>query len=121
VITAMNGVFVEGLEVIFIVLAIAHGSQSKLMGAVFGAIVAFVLVALLGFALRSPLTRVPENALKMMVGIILSSLGTLWVGEGIGVTWPLGDRAVVLLAVFYVIVAWAGVQMAARLRAARPA
>jgi len=91
--TAFNGVVVEGLEVVFIVVAV--GASSNSLGlATAGACVAGAIVVVLAFALREPLTRVPANTLKFVVGIMLASLGTLWLGEGLGVAWPGDDLSV---------------------------
>jgi uncharacterized membrane protein len=89
VLTAFNGVIVEGLEIVFIVLAVG-ASSSSLGLATLGAAVAGAIVIGLALALREPLARVPANTLKFIVGLMLASLGTLWLGEGFGVHWP-GD------------------------------
>ncbi|MGB8264925.1 MAG: hypothetical protein WCE44_01205 [Candidatus Velthaea sp.] len=89
VLTAFNGVVLEGVEVVFIVVAVGASSNSLGLAAL-GAGVAGLVVVALALVLREPLTRVPENALKFAVGLMLSSLGTLWLGEGLGVAWP-GD------------------------------
>jgi uncharacterized membrane protein len=62
-----------------------------------GALAALALVILLGVALHRPLARLPENALKFTVGVLLSAFGTFWAGEGIGVVWPGGDGALAAL------------------------
>jgi uncharacterized membrane protein len=103
-ITAFNGVLIEGIEVVFIVVAVGSTAR-RLDSAVAGAAAALVAVAALGLLLRHPLSKIPENALKMIVGIMLTSLGTLWTGEGIGLTWPFGDWAVVAMAILYFVVA----------------
>jgi uncharacterized membrane protein len=89
VLTAFNGVVIEGLEIVFIVLAVG-ASSSSLGLATLGAGVAGAIVIGLALVLREPLARVPANTLKFIVGLMLSSLGTLWLGEGLGVDWP-GD------------------------------
>ena len=53
---------------------------------------ALVAVVIIGFVVRKPLSRVPENTLKFTVGVMLTSFGTFWAGEGIGIDWP-GDEA----------------------------
>ncbi|HET7092645.1 MAG TPA: hypothetical protein VFI22_04180, partial [Thermomicrobiales bacterium] len=84
---AFKGMFLEGLEVAFIVLT--FGVQAGRFGpSVAGALAAFVVVALVGLAVHRPLTRAPENAIKFTVGIALTTFGTFWAGEGIGVAWP---------------------------------
>ena len=112
---AFNGVFIEGIEVIFIVLTLgAVGHQ--LVPAVAGAGAAAVLVILLGLVARHPLTRVPENALKLAVGGLVSAFGTLWVGEGLGIEWPGGVWTPVLLSLGYFAVAALGVALARGVR-----
>lgn len=102
--TAFNGVFLEGLEVVFIVIGL--GAAGKQMGAAtVGAIVAAVLVIGAGVALHQPLKVVPENTMKFVVGIMLTSFGTLWLGEGLGVKWWHGDFFIPILVVGYIIVA----------------
>ena len=91
--TSFNGVFLEGVEVVFIVVAL--GGLRDLQAAVIGAVLSMVVVIAVGIALRHPLTQVPENTMKYVVGIMLTSFGTFFAGEGIGVDWWNGD--VVLL------------------------
>ena len=97
---AFNGTFLEGVEVVFIVVAVG-GSGGRLVLAAIGGIAAAVVVAALGFALRHPLARVPENLLKLSVGVMLTSLGTFWTLEGMGYSWPLDAGSIVVLAVLY--------------------
>lgn len=82
----------EGLEVIFIVLALGAASSQALHSAIIGAGLALVLVVGTGVALKKPLTRVPENTLKASVACLLVSFGIFWSVEGFGATWP-GDAA----------------------------
>jgi uncharacterized membrane protein len=97
---ALKGVFLEGLEVVFIVIAV--GGTSKSLGiAVAGGLLAMVVVAAIGVVVRKPLAQVPENTLKYAVGIILTSIGTFWAGEGMGATWPLDFVSIAGLAVIY--------------------
>ena len=92
-IAACKAVVIEGVEVIFIVIAVGAG-RGLLAPASLGAAAACLAVLSLGVAVRRPLARVPENALKFGVGVLLSSFGVLWTGEGLGVGWPGGDFAV---------------------------
>lgn len=78
----------EGLEVIFIVIAVGAGGSGLLLPASAGALAALILVALLGWAVHRPLAAVPENPLKLVVGVLLTAFGTFWLGEGIGLRWP---------------------------------
>jgi uncharacterized membrane protein len=101
-VASFKAVLLEGVEVVFIVIAVgaAHG-QTLYAG--LGALAAFVLVMLIGLAVHRPLARVPENSLKFVVGLMLTSFGVFWTGEGLGAEWPGADLA--LLAIFAVIAA----------------
>ena len=94
-IAAFQAVVIEGLEVVFIVGAVGSPSPGLLEPAVLGALAALVLVAVLGAVLHGPLTRVPQNTLKRLIGAVLAGLGTFWIGEGAGLGWP-GDDAAIL-------------------------
>ncbi|MDF2389272.1 COG4280 domain-containing protein [Nostoc ellipsosporum NOK] len=115
-VASFKAVLLEGVEVVFIVIAVgaAHGQTFY---ASMGALAAFVLVMLIGFAVHRPLARVPENALKFVVGLMLTSFGIFWTGEGMGAEWPGADLA--LLAIF-AIVALAAFAMVRWLRVAYP-
>ncbi len=93
---AFKGVLLEGLEVVFIVLT--FGANAKNVGlATIAAGCAVVLVAAAGFAVRAPLARVPENTMKFVVGIMLTSFGVFWGGEGAGAHWPGSDAALLVI------------------------
>lgn len=98
--TSFNGVFLEGLEVVFIVIALGGTSRN---GAVIGAILSAVVVLAVGVMFRAPLTRVPENAMKYVVGVMLTTFGTFFAGEGVGVEWWDADLSLVSLVAFYAI------------------
>jgi len=89
---AFKGVFLEGLEVAFIVLTFGS-TQGSIPLAVAGAAGALVVVAGVGLAVRAPLTRVPENAMKFAVGVMLTTFGIFWGAEGAGADWPGSDAA----------------------------
>ena len=91
-----KGVLLEGLEVVFIVITFGD-NQRNLGAAVIGAAAAVIVVTVTGIAVRAPLSRVPENALKFAVGIMLTSFGTFWGAEGAGVSWPGNDAALLVL------------------------
>ncbi|HXA46498.1 MAG TPA: hypothetical protein VNW52_02625 [Burkholderiaceae bacterium] len=104
VFSAFKIVMLEGLEVVFIVIALGAGGQ--MTPAAIGALAALLLVVVLGFLVHRPLSMVPENALKMTVGIIVTGFGTYWVGEGIQLAWPGDDWAVIGLSVMYAVIAY---------------
>ncbi|MGA2042146.1 MAG: hypothetical protein ABSG83_02120 [Roseiarcus sp.] len=91
--TAGKAVVVEGVEVVFIVLAVGAG-RGLLVPAGLGALAACALVAAIGALIRRPLAHIPENALKFCVGVLLSAFGVFWTGEALGVAWPGADLAV---------------------------
>ena len=98
---AFKGVFLEGLEVWLIVVALGmKGNPSVAVGA---AAAAFVVVAAVGLAVRAPLKRVPENAIKFVVGAMIVSFGTFWTLESLGGegAWPLGDWSLLVLVAFF--------------------
>ena len=93
---AFKGVLLEGLEVVFIVLT--FGANAKNVGlATIAAGCAVVLVVAAGVAVRAPLARVPENTMKFVVGIMLTSFGIFWGGEGAGANWPGSDAALLVI------------------------
>ena len=105
---AFKGVLLEGLEVVFIVIAFGS-AQGELGLAILGAVAAFVLVVIAGLLAHEPLSRVPENTIKFAVGLLLTSFGCFWAAEGVGVDWPGGRgltarRHRVLRSVSYVLV-----------------
>jgi uncharacterized membrane protein len=95
----------EGIEVVFIVLAIGAGGAGLLAPASLGALAALLLVLVLGLAIHRPLASIPENSLKFVVGILLSAFGTFWVGEGLGISWPGADWAILGLAIGFLFTA----------------
>ena len=97
---ALKGVFLEGLEVVFIVIAVG-GTGHGFPAAIAGGVVAAVVVAGAGVIVRKPLARVPENTLKYGVGVILTSLGTFWAAEGMGAHWPLDFVSILGLVAIY--------------------
>src|SRR5579863_10024387 len=104
-VVAFKGVFLEGLEVVVIVLTLGAASHRLgLAAAAAGA--AVVVVGAVGAVVARQLAGVPENAMKMAVGLMLVSFGTFWAGEGIGVNWPGADLAIPVLVGAYGVVAW---------------
>lgn len=112
-ITAFKAVVLEGLEVVFIVIAVGAG-RGLLVPAALGALSACALVSVAGIIVHKPLARVPENTLKFGVGIMLSSFGVFWTGEGLGVDWPGHDAAILAFVAIFVAVGLASIRLAAR-------
>ena len=110
--TALKAVLLEGLEVVFIVIAVG-AARGLLWPASLGAIAACGIVLLIGIVVHKPLSQVPENALKFGVGVMLSAFGVFWTGEGLGIPWPGEDLAILeFVAIFLV----TGIVLAAFLR-----
>src|SRR5438445_6752484 len=116
-ITTFKAVLLEGLEVVFIVIALGSG-RGMLIPASVGAVAACLAVAAVGLIVHRPLARVPENTLKFAVGIMLSAFGVFWTGEGLGVAWPGGDLAIVGFAAMFLAVSGTAVVLARRPRQA---
>jgi uncharacterized membrane protein len=106
---AFKGVFLEGLEVVFIVVTFG-ATQGHTGAAALAALAALVVVAGVGAVVHRPLTRVPENTLKFVVGIMLTSFGLFWSAEGAGARWPGND--LFILAVIAMTAAVAGATVA---------
>jgi uncharacterized membrane protein len=100
---AFKGVLLEGLEVVFIV--IAFGSAEGHLGlAAAGAVAALVVVLVAGLLAKGPLSRVPENTIKFAVGLLLTSFGCFWAAEGAGVDWPGDELSLLGVIAFFVVV-----------------
>ena len=111
---AFKGVFLEGTEVVLIVVSLG-ASQGRLGLAALSAGVAAVVVAGVGVLVARQLSEVPENTIKTVVGVMLTSFGVFWVGEGAGVRWPGSDLAILGLVAFFVLVTLAGTAFMRRL------
>jgi uncharacterized membrane protein len=114
---AFKGVLLEGLEVVFIVVTFGS-TQGRLGLAAAAAVAAVVLVVAVGLVVRAPLARVPENSLKFGVGVLLTSFGIFWAGEGAGVSWPGSDLAILGIIGYLALVSLALVRVLRRRRAA---
>ena len=112
-VTSFKAVLLEGLEVVFIVIAVGAG-RGMLVPAGAGALAACLLIGGFGFFVRRPLARVPENTLKFAVGVMLSAFGLFWTGEGLGVAWPGADLVILAFAALFLIVALAAVAFVRR-------
>lgn len=103
---AFKGVFLEGTEVVLIVISLG-AAQHKLGLAALAAAAALLLVAIVGLVVARQLSEVPENTIKTIVGVMLTSFGVFWVGEGAGVHWPGNDLAIPVLVGFFAVVYFA--------------
>jgi uncharacterized membrane protein len=103
---SFKGVFLEGLEVAFIVVTFgaAHDDFPLMVAS---ALAALVVVAAVGAVVHKPLSQVPENTMKFGVGLMLTSFGTFWGGEGAGAHWPGGDGAILVVIAVYAAIAFA--------------
>jgi uncharacterized membrane protein len=93
---SFKGTFLEGLEVVFIALTFGSNQRNVPLAAA-AAAAAVLVVTCVGAALRAPLARVPENSLKFVVGVMLTSFGVFWGGEGVHARWPGGDTALLVI------------------------
>ena len=114
---AFKGVLLEGLEVVFIVIAFGS-AQGHLGLAAAGAAAAFVVVVTAGVVVQGPLSRVPENTIKFVVGVMLTSFGCFWGAEGAGVDWPGDELALLGVIAFFSVVSILLVRALRRRRAA---
>ena len=110
---SFKGVFLEGLEVAFIVLTFGS-TQKNIPLAAAGAAVAIVLVAVVGILARAPLARVPENTMKFTVGVMLTTFGIFWGAEGAGAHWPGSDAAILGVLAFVLALSFAMVALLRR-------
>ena len=99
-VASFKAVLLERLEVVFIVIALSAG-RGVLLPVSAAAFAACLVVAASGIVVHRPLTRVPENALKFAVGVMLSAFGLFWTGEGLGVDWPGADLAILAFIVLF--------------------
>ena len=101
---AFKGVVLEGLEVAFIV--VSFGANANQLGvAVIGGVGAVVVIGAIGIVLQRVVTRIPRSLLQLVVGILLTTFGTFWALEGLGVEWPAGDGAILGLLAIYLLTA----------------
>jgi uncharacterized membrane protein len=112
---AFKGVLLEGLEVVFIVIAFGS-AQGRLGLASAGAVAALTVVLVAGVLARGPLSRVPENTIKFAVGLLLTSFGCFWSAEGAGVDWPGDELSLLGVIAFFGLVSFALVRSLRRRR-----
>ncbi|MDB5027341.1 MAG: putative rane protein [Candidatus Eremiobacteraeota bacterium] len=113
-VTSFKAVLIEGLEVAIIVVTFGAASSAALGWSAIGAVVAVLAVVVAGLALKTPASRVPENTMKFVVGVMLTSFGTFWTGEGLGISWWGSDLSLLILAAFYLAVSGLLVAVARR-------
>jgi uncharacterized membrane protein len=117
-VVSFKGVLLEGLEIVFIVITFGSNANSIALAAA-GAAAGGVIVLAAGIALHKPLSRVPENTIKFVVGLLLSTFGLFWSIEGLGVFtpgedslgWPGGDAALLALLAMWALLAWGAVRV----------
>jgi len=118
---SFKGVLLEGLEVVFIVVTfgiIQKGSNPQAFTlAVWAAALAVVIVAIAGFAIHKPLSRVPENTMKFIVGTLLTSFGIFWGAEGAGANWPHSDLSLLAIIPFVLLICLAIIEVLKRRKA----
>jgi len=116
---AFKGVFLEGAEVAFIVVTFGSNAGNIPVAALGGLAAASIVIGA-GLALHRPLSAVPENTMKFIVGLMLTTFGTFWAGEGLGVEWLGKDLAILYLLVIFSVTSWLAIQ-AVRVKPAAPA
>ena len=114
---SFKAVLLEGLEVVFIVIAVS-AARGTMIAVSAAAMAACLLVAAIGLMVHRPLARVPENALKFAVGVMLSSFGLFWTGEAFGVAWPGTDLAILAFIALFSATALAAIALLNRRKAA---
>jgi uncharacterized membrane protein len=112
-VVAYKGVFLEGLEVVILVITLGT-SDHRLGLASVSAASAVVIVGVVGAIVAKQLSKVPENAMKMGVGVLLVSYGTFWTGEGLKVSWPGADATLLVFVALYALATWTLVLMLRR-------
>ncbi|MCM2534182.1 hypothetical protein NDK43_19715 [Neobacillus pocheonensis] len=110
--TSLSITFLEGMEAIFIVITLGTSSTRTglMQDTIIGAVAAVVIVLLAGIFLRKPLTKIPENTMKFIVGVMLTSFGAFWVGEAFGVDWPQADMSIVYMSASLLLFSWVTVR-----------
>ncbi len=114
-----KAVLIEGLEVAFIVIALGAAGGSALQAAIAGALAAFVVVVVAGALLHKPLSFVPENFMKFVVGAMLTTFGIFWGSEGLLVEWPGGDALLPVILVGVLLTSYVGVRVLAAMASRR--
>jgi uncharacterized membrane protein len=113
---AFKAVLLEGVEVVFIVVAMGASVQGGMLPAALGAAAGTLLVFAVGLVLYRPLANLPENSLKFAVGLVTATFGLFWTGEGLGLSWPGEDLALLFLFPWMAVVAFGLVVLLRRQR-----
>jgi uncharacterized membrane protein len=108
-----KAVLLEGLEVAFIVVTFGTGQHATRWASI-AALAAIAVVAAVGATVRGPLASVPENAMKFTVGVLLTTFGAFWAGEGAGAHYPGGDAFIPVILVLTTATAMANVAVIRR-------
>lgn len=95
-VTSFSGTFLEGLEAVFIVITFGVSTNS-MSSSIIGAAAALAVVVILGIVLRKPLAKIPENTMKYVVGVMLTSFGAFWIGESMNLSWPQKDLSILYI------------------------
>ena len=103
---SFKGTFLEGIEIAFLVVTIG-GLQKHVGLASVAALSAVIIVALFGVVLRHPMSKVPENKMKYVVGCMITSFGIFWFGEGVGIEWPKADASLLAIIPSVFVLSWA--------------
>jgi uncharacterized membrane protein len=102
---SFKGVLLEGTEVVIIVISFGVQSGQMLL-CIIGAVVTIFTVGLIAIALARPLTKIPQNYLQLAVGLMLTTFGTFWMGEGAGIRWPGADAYLLILIATFAMVSF---------------
>ncbi len=121
-----KAVLLEGLEVAFIVITFGSSAANNvctrscgISSAAVGAAIAGILIIAAGALIRAPLTKVPENTLKFIVGVMLTTFGNFWTGEGLGVAWPFSDAFLLILVALYLVASFVLIMWLRQVKQAR--
>ena len=102
---ALKGVLLEGLEIAFIVVSVGLAAH-EISAAIVGGGLALVVTAAAGGVAGTLVNRIPRSVLQLVVGIMLTTFGTFWSLEGLGIDWPAGDLSILPLLAFYAVIAF---------------
>lgn len=110
---SFKGVVLEGLEIALIVVSFG-ASAGQLGPAILAGAAAVVVIGVVGFAVNPLVARLPRSLLQLIVGTMLTSFGTFWALEGLGVSWPQADLDIVALLVINAVAAMGFIELERR-------